>query len=176
MIKMLHIKVFPSLVRMSFLFLVNLVKGNSGIKRIWTTLKAVLTLDLVKINNKGCESHSVMSDSLWPHCSLPGSFVHGILQARIQEWVPFPFSRGFSNPGIEPRSLTLQADSLPSEPPGKPKNTGMGSLSLIQGIFPTQESNQGLLHCRWILFFIYIIFKIYLLLSVLGLPCCMGFR
>ena len=44
-----------------------------------------------------------------------------------------------------------QADSWPSEPPGKPKNTGVGSLSLPQGIFPTQESNQGLLHCRQIL-------------------------
>ena len=56
------------------------------------------------------------------------------------------------NPGIEPRSPALQVDSLPSEPPGKPKNTGMGSLSLLQGIFPTQESNRGLLHCRRILY------------------------
>ena len=37
----------------------------------------------------------------------------------------------------------LQADSLQSEPPGKPRNTGVGSLSLLQWIFPTQESNQG---------------------------------
>ena len=37
-------------------------------------------------------------------------------------------------------------------PPGKPKNTGAGSLSLLQQIFPTQESNQGLLHCRRILY------------------------
>ena len=56
------------------------------------------------------------------------------------------------NPGIEPKSPILQADSLPAEPPGKPKNTGVGSLSLLQGIFPTQESNQDLLHCRWILY------------------------
>ena len=40
------------------------------------------------------------------------------------------------NPGIEPRSPTLQADSLQSEPPGKPKNTGVGSLSLLQGNLP----------------------------------------
>ena len=46
--------------------------------------------------------------------------VHGILQARILEWVAFPFSRGSSNPGIEPRSPALQADSLPAEPQGKP--------------------------------------------------------
>ena len=55
------------------------------------------------------------------------------------------------NPGIEPRSPTVQADSLQAEPQGKPKNAGVGSLSLLQQIFPAQESNQGLLHCRWIL-------------------------
>ena len=55
------------------------------------------------------------------------------------------------NPGTEPRSPTLQ-NSLPSEPPGKPKNTGVGSLSLLQGNFPNQESNWGLLHCRQILY------------------------
>ena len=49
------------------------------------------------------------------------------------------------NPGIEPRSLALQADSLPAELQGKPKNTGVGSLYLLQGIFPIQESNQDLL-------------------------------
>ena len=52
------------------------------------------------------------------------------------------------NPGIESRSPTLQGDSLPAEPPGKPENTGVRSLSLLQGIFPTQGSNQGLLRCR----------------------------
>ena len=56
------------------------------------------------------------------------------------------------NPGIKPRSPSLWADSLPAEPQGKPKNTGVGSLFLLQGIFPTQELNWGLLHCRWILY------------------------
>ena len=41
-------------------------------------------------------------------------------QARILEWAAIPFSRGSANPGIEPGSPTLQADSLPSAPPGKP--------------------------------------------------------
>ena len=50
----------------------------------------------------------------------PMDLVHGILQARIWEWVAFPFSRGSFNPGIEPSSPTLQADSLPAEPQGKP--------------------------------------------------------
>ena len=62
----------------------------------------------------------------------------GILQARILEWVAMP-PGNLPNPGIEPRSPLLQKDSLPSEPPGKPKNTGVGSLSLLQWIFLTQE-------------------------------------
>ena len=46
----------------------------------------------------------------------------------------------------------LQVDSLPAEPQEKPKNTGVDSLSLLQWIFLTQELNQGLLHCRQILY------------------------
>ena len=56
-------------------------------------------------------------------CNLPGSSVHGIFQARrVLEWVAISFSRGenLSNPGNKPGSPTLQADALPSEPPGKP--------------------------------------------------------
>ena len=69
---------------------------------------------------------------------------------RQEYWsgLPFPTPGGLPNPGIELRSSTLLADSLPSEPPGKPKNTGVGNLSLLQGYFPTQESNWGLLHFR----------------------------
>ena len=45
-------------------------------------------------------------------------------EARILEWVAIPFYRDFPNPGIEPRSPALQADSLPAELPGKPKKMG----------------------------------------------------
>ena len=74
--------------------------------------------------------------------------------SRPEYWsgLPCPPPGDLPNPGIEPRSPALQADSLPSEPPGKPKNTGVGSLSLLQEIFPPQELNQGLLHCRRILY------------------------
>ena len=85
-------------------------------------------------------------------CSPPAPLSVGILQARILEWVAMPSSRDLLNPGIESRFPEFQVDSLPSEPPGKPKNTRVGSLSLLQGIFPTQESNQGLLHGRKILY------------------------
>jgi len=56
-------------------------------------------------------------------CSLPGSSVHEIFQARVLEWVAISFSRGFFDPGIEPGSPALQADTLLSEPPGKPHIT-----------------------------------------------------
>ena len=60
--------------------------------------------------------------------------VHGILQARILEWVAFPFSRGSSQPGIEPRSPALQADSLPAEPQGKPWDSKGWSIWYSYGL------------------------------------------
>ena len=59
---------------------------------------------------------------------------HGILQARILEWVAFPFSRGSSQPRDQTQSPILQADFLPAESQGKPKNTEVDSLSLFQQI------------------------------------------
>ena len=74
--------------------------------------------------------------------------------SRPEYWRGYPFpSPGYlPNPGIEARSPTLQVDSLPAEPQGKSKNTGVGGLSLLQRICPTQELKRGLLHCRWILY------------------------
>ena len=53
---------------------------------------------------------------------------------------------------MELGSPGLQVVSLPAEPQRNPKNTGVGSLSLLQGIFPTQKLNQGVLHRRQILY------------------------
>ena len=115
-----------------------------------------------------------------PHCR---QILHQLSlkrSPRILEWVAYPFSSGPSQPGLERGSPALKVDSLPAEPPGKPKsesesrsvvsdslrphglyspwnspgqNTGVGSLSLFQGIFPTQGSNPGLPHYRWILYY-----------------------
>ena len=70
--------------------------------------------------------------------------------SRPEYWSgwPFPSAGDLPNPGIEPRSPALQADSLPTEPQGKPKNTGVGNLYLLQWIFPAQ----CLLHFRRILY------------------------
>ena len=120
-------------------------------------------------------------------CSPPGSSVHENSPVK-NTGAGYHAPGDLPNPGIEPRSPALQADSLPSEPPGNPKNTvaypfsrgsswlrnwtrvscladgfftnwaireaqtGVGSHSLLQGIFPTQGMNSGLLHCRQILY------------------------
>ena len=73
-------------------------------------------------------------------------------QARILEGVTYPFSRGSSQPRDWTQVSINAGRFLPAEPQGKPKNTAVGSLSLLQQIFPTQELNWGLLHCRWILY------------------------
>ena len=65
----------------------------------------------------------------------------GILQARRMEWVAICSSRGSSQTSNQNQVSRIAGGFLPSEPPGKPKNPGVGSPSLLQGIFVTQESN-----------------------------------
>ena len=74
--------------------------------------------------------------------------------SRLEYWsgLPRPPPGDLPNPGIEPRSLALQADSLPPEPPEKPMNAGVSSLALLQRFFLTQESKESLLNCRRILY------------------------
>ena len=96
---------------------------------------------------------TVMSDSDPMDCSPPGFSVHGDSPGKnIKNGLPCPPPGDFPNLGITPTSPALQVDSLPTEPPGKPKNTNVGSLSLPQVIFPTQESNRSLQHCQTILY------------------------
>ena len=96
------------------------------------------------------KSSSVMSNFVWSH----GYRVHGILQARKLEWVAIPFSMGSCqhrdwtqvlNPGL-PHCRQI---SLPAEPPGKPKNTGVGSLSLLQQILPDPGIKSGSPASQW---------------------------
>ena len=80
------------------------------------------------------------------------SSVHGILQARILEWVAMPSSRGIfptqgSNTSLPHYRWILYHLNYQGNP-----RIQVGSLTFLQWIFPTQESNQGLLHCRWILY------------------------
>ena len=94
-----------------------------------------------------------VSDSLWPHGYSPaGSSVRGILQTKILEWVAMPSSRGSSQPRDWTQVFRITGKLFISWVAREPKNTVVGSLSLLLGIFPTQESNWGLLHCMQILY------------------------
>ena len=86
--------------------------------------------------------------------SCPVEYIQSMKFSKPEYWSgqPFPSPGDHPNRGIKLRSPTLQVDSLPAEPQGKPKNTGVGNLSLLQRIFPTQGSNWGLLHCRQFLY------------------------
>ena len=78
----------------------------------------------------------VVYDSLQPHGLQPARlYPWGFSRQEYWSELPCPPPGDLPNPGIEPRSPVYQVDSLPSEPPGKSKNTGVGSLSLLQGIF-----------------------------------------
>ena len=99
--------------------------------------------------------------------------IHGILQARILEWVALPFSRGSSQRSDRTQDSFIAGRFFTSWTTGKPKNTGVGSLSLLQQIFPSQESNRGspALHAdslptelsgkpaRWYLFYTYVTYR-----------------
>ena len=84
-----------------------------------------------------------LSQSCLTLCDPMHSTIHGILQTRILEWVAFPFSRGSSQPRDRTQVSCIAGGFFTNWVTGKPKNTGVGSLSLIQGIFPTRELNQG---------------------------------
>ena len=135
---------------MFLFFLKNCYSCNVGCKTGGSTLYWWLRGNLCS----AVLSRSIVSNSSWPH----GPHAHqaplslGILQARILEWLPCPPLGDLPNPEIEPRFPAFQADSLPSEPLGKPMNTGVGSLPILQGIFLMQELNQGVLHCKQIVY------------------------
>ena len=76
----------------------------------------------------------ILSDSLWPHGLEPASLLCPWRFSRQEYWCVLlcPPPGDLPNPGIEPRSPALQADSLPSEPPGKPK--GAVNLRLSFGL------------------------------------------
>ena len=88
--------------------------------------------------------------TLQPHGLQPIRHLCPCRFSREEYWSGFPCPPpgDLLNPGTEPRFPTLQLDSLLTESSEKPKHTGVGSLSILQGIFPTQKSNWGLLHCR----------------------------
>ena len=103
----------------------------------------------------GVFMYLVISDSLQSHgLTQPARLLcpWGLSKQEYWSGLPRPPPGDLPNPGIELRSPALQVDSFLTGPSGNPQNTAVGSLSLLQGIFLTQESNQGPLHCRQILY------------------------
>ena len=96
------------------------------------------SINSLKVKMKVTQTYLTLCDPM--DYNLPGSSVHGDSSGKNTR-VGCHSTGDLPNPGTEPRSPALQADSFLSEPPGKPKNTGVGSLSLLQGTFPIQELN-----------------------------------
>ena len=111
-------------------FLLNVTLSKNSIM----TVSPLLHIYLISITQ---------SPTLWDpmDCSQPGSSFHGILQARILEWVAMSFSRGSSHPGIQPRSPTLQADFLLSEPSGKPRDLYLKNTDLKRYMYSNVHSS-----------------------------------
>ena len=85
-------------------------------------------------------------------CNLPGSSIHGIFQARILEWVPVPFSRGSSQFKDQTQVSHVAGGFFTSWATREAQEYWSGYPVPSQQIFPTQESNWGLPHCRRILY------------------------
>ena len=102
----------------SFVFCKTILKGTLGKWKV--TIYVVCLLLLV------AQLYLTLCDPMV--YSPPGSTVCAILQARILEWLAIPFSRDLPDPGIEPQSPALQADSLSSESPGKPFHSVTSSM------------------------------------------------
>ena len=107
----------------------------------------VLSLEKVCLVAQSCLT---LCDSM--DCSPPGSSVHGGSPGKNTGLGCYALLQGSSQPRDQPQVSHIAGKLFMSEPLGKAKNTGWGGPSILQGIFPTQESNQGLLHCRWILY------------------------
>ena len=122
----------------------------SGVAHSWTWLKQLSSSSSSIVYCEVTQSCPTLCDPV--DCSLPGFSVHGILQARILEWVTISFSRGSSWPRDRTRVSCIGVRHFNLWATREAQNTGVGSLALLQGIFPTQGSNPGLPHCRQILY------------------------
>ena len=124
---------------------------NTATQNLWKTTEAALR-GKSQIHNLICLVGQSCPNLCNPMEPVRLLCLWGFSRQEYWSGLPCPPPGDLPNPGIEPRSPTLQVDSLLPEPQGKPKNIGVGSLSLLQRIFPTQELNWGLLHCRQILY------------------------
>ena len=112
-----------------------------------------LCLNKVK---KAKVAQRVVADSLWLHeiCSLPGSSVHGIFQARILEWVAVPFSRGSSQSRVRIQAGLLNCRQILYclSHLGSPRILEWVVYPFLRDSSWPRNQNKVLLHCWWILY------------------------
>ena len=99
----------------------------------------------VKSESEVAQSYPTLSDPM--DCSLPGSCIHGIFQARVLEWVAIPFSQGRTATAKSLQSCPTLCDPIDGSPPGSPcpwdspgKNAGVGCHFLLQCMKVKSES------------------------------------
>ena len=98
-----------------------------------------VTLPAIPVNKKHCQLFQFYKDQVSSHCSHP-KLHHGVPWGELSSE-----SHSVVSDSLRPHGLYSPWNS-----PGQ--NTGVGILSLLQGIFPTQGSNSGLPHCRQIIY------------------------
>ena len=137
----------PALVLMPFFWVRYAASSREWLKPLlqlhscpWSHQNNAIHWGHYNVGIKSCAvlSRLVVSDSLGPHGLQPARLLCPWGFSRQEYWsgLPCPPPGDLSKPGIEPRSPALQADFLPSEPPGNPMSTRVGSLSLLQGNLP----------------------------------------
>ena len=89
------------------------------------------------------ESRSLVSDSLWPHGLYRLYILAWIIQAKILEWVAFPFSRGSSQPRDQIQVSLIAGRFFTSWATREAQEYGVGSLSLLQWILLTPGIEPG---------------------------------
>ena len=113
----IHILLSDSVISKCVVLVSNVAVQLIGSPSMYTLVAYFTSMDVRKMKVKIAQLCPTLCDPM--DCSPSGSSVHGLLQARILEWEAIAFSRGSSHLGIELGSPALQADSLPSEPPGR---------------------------------------------------------
>ena len=125
---------------------------------VFSILEGMDKEDMIHIYNAILLSHacmpsrSVVSDPLWPHGLQPTRFLCPWVFSRQEDWsgIAMPSSRGSSQRRDWTQVSCIAGGSLTIWATRETQECWSGSLSLLPGIFPTQEVNWGLLHCRWI--------------------------
>ena len=103
-----------------------------------------------------CAVLCLVTQSCWTlcnpmDCSSSGSFIHGDSPGQNSKWVAMAFSKGSSQPR-DPTQVSRIADRFFTDSVTREAQEYWSEYSLLQGTFPTQESTQGLWHCRRILY------------------------